>query len=294
MNCPACGTPNVNEAILCAACGVQQGRSVWADDTRCVVYISFDIDGPSGMMNRNPEVEHKISTMSMGEYGPRVGAPRILDLFAKYGLATSFYIPGWVAERHPKLLERIVADGHEVGHHGYMHEPPATLSRDEEAAVLDHGIEIISGITGSPPLGYRSPSWELTEHSLRLMAERGIVYDSSLMADDVPYFVGEPDQRLVELPIHWSMDDYPHFGFFPGDPNRLMASPDHVFNVFASAFEDQYERGGLFALTLHPYISGRPGRLTVVERLIKHIQGFAGVRFMRGIDIATEFQARFG
>ena len=159
---------------------------IWPNDTRCMVMLGFDIDGVSSAINRDPASANLPSLMSMREYGPSVATPRILDLLDRNDIPASFYIPGYVAETHEELVRDIVERGHEVAHHGYMHEPPATLTRDEEADVLDRGIEILSRLTGSAPAGYRSPSWELSEHSLELLADRGFTYDSSLMGDDVP------------------------------------------------------------------------------------------------------------
>ena len=209
MECPACGRTNGESAHTCAGCGAALVVGRWPDGVRCGVVISFDVDGPSGMMNRDPAVAEMPSTRSMGEYGPVVAAPLILALLRREQVAASFYFPGWVAERYPRLVERVRADGHEVAHHGYLHEPPATLSRDEEAAVLDRTNAILRGITGEPAAGYRSPSWELSEHSLELLLERGFRYDSSLMGQDLPYFLGpeagSSPGPLVELPVHWSL-----------------------------------------------------------------------------------------
>ena len=117
-------------------------------------------------------------------------------------------------------MRDIVARGHEVAHHGYMHEPPATLTREEEADVLDRGIEILSRLTGDAPAGYRSPSWELSDHSLELLADRGFTYDSSLMGDDVPYLVPVDDRTIVEIPVHWELDDAPYFSYAPSLGSR--------------------------------------------------------------------------
>ena len=188
---------------------------IWPGDTRCVAMLGFDIDGVSGAINRDPASANLPSLMSAREYGPSVAAPRILDLLERYGLPASFYIPGYVAETHPDLVRDIHARGHEIAHHGYMHEPPATLTRNEEADVLDRGIDILTGLTGQAPAGYRSPSWELSEHSLELLADRDFVYDSSLMGDDIPYIVNVDDRTIVEIPVHWELDDAPYFTYAP-------------------------------------------------------------------------------
>ena len=153
---------------------------IWPGKTKCVVMLSFDFDGTSPTLNRNPEAANRPTVLSQGEFGPRVGIFRILDLLERYKIPASFFVPAWNAERNEDTVRDIVRRGHEIGHHGYMHEPPASLSAEEETAILDKGTEILQGITGERPLGYRSPSWDLTEHSIGFLAERGFVYDSSL------------------------------------------------------------------------------------------------------------------
>ena len=262
------------------------------DDSQFLVLLGFDIDGVSSAINRDPDSANLPSLMSMREYGPSVATPRILDMLARYDIPASFYVPGYVAETHPDLVKDIHARGHEIAHHGYMHEPPATLTRDQEAEVLDKGIEILGGLTGQPPVGYRSPSWELSEHSLELLADRDFLYDSSLMGDDVPYIVNVDDRALVEIPVHWELDDAPYFNYAPSLGARFpMASPGHVYDVWSSGFEGAYHYGRAFILTMHPYVIGRPGRLRMLERLIRYIQEFPAVRFARAVDAARELTA---
>ena len=266
---------------------------VWPNDTQCVVVLSFDIDGVSSAINRDPASRHLPSLMSLREYGPSVATPRILDLLDERGIGASFFIPGYVAETHVDLVRDIRDRGHEIGHHGYMHEPPATLSRDREAEVLDRGLESIERITGERTKGYRSPSWELSEDSLSLLVDRGFTYDSSLMGDDVPYVVHAPGGSLVEVPIHWELDDAPFFGYTPFLGQVYgTASPEHVYQVWSAAFEGAHHYGRSFVLTVHPWIIGRPGRLRMLERLIDHIRGFPGVEFMRAVDLADMWQRR--
>ena len=268
---------------------------IWPGDTRCVAMLSFDVDGVSGAINRNPEARNFPTLMSEREYGPSVGAPRILGLLDEYDIKASFYIPGYVAETHEALVLDIKERGHEIAHHGYMHEPPATLSKEREEEVLDKGIAIIERITGERPRGYRSPSWELSEHSLSLLAERGFLYDSSLMGDDVPYMVDADGGRLVEIPIHWELDDVPYFNYVPALGYRnLMASPELVYQVWSAAFEGAYHYGSSFVLTMHPFVTGRPGRLRMLERLIRYISEFPGVEFKRIVDVAEMWANKSG
>ncbi len=266
---------------------------IWPGDVRCVVVLSFDVDGVSGAINRNPEAARLPSLMSMREYGPSVGAPRILELLDEYDVPASFYIPGYVAETHESLVEDILERGHEVGHHGYMHEPPASLSREKEEEVLDRGIAVLERVTGEKPRGYRSPSWELSEHSLSLLADRGFFYDSSLMGNDIPYMVDAGNRQLVEIPVHWELDDAPYFNYSPSlGARNLMASPEHVYQVWSAAFEGMYHYGRSFVLTMHPFVIGRPGRLRMLERLVRYIREFPGVEFMRAVDLAEMFESR--
>ena len=263
---------------------------IWPGDVRCVAALSFDLDGVSGAINRDPDSARLPTLMSAREYGPSVAAARILDLLDQHEIKASFYVPGYVAETHQALVLEIAERGHEVGHHGYMHEPPATLSREREAEVLDRGSAIIQRITGQHPVGYRSPSWELSEHTLELLADRGFLYDSSLMGGDVPYLVDAGSRDMVEVPVHWELDDAPFFSYAPSLGMRSpMASPEHVYQVWTAAFEGAYHYGLMFTLTMHPYIIGRPGRLRMLQRLIEFIRSFPGVKLARITDVAESF-----
>ena len=291
-DCPHC--PWIGDRRFCPACGA----ALWSPDSdegaaECTVVLSFDVDGSSGMINRDPRVEQRPSARSFGDYGPIVAVPHILTALSRADVPASFYIPGWVAERNPATVEQIASTGHEIGHHGYLHEPPATLSAEEEAEVLDKGSDILEDITGEAVVGYRSPSWELSDVSLDLMSERGFRYDSSLMGSDAPYWVGAGETALVELPIHWALDDYPYFVFAPTDGRRLQAAPEQVESTWRDAFDEIHRRGGVFTLTMHPYIIGRPGRVAMLERLIGYMKSRQGVTFARAVDVCDEFAAEW-
>ena len=172
-----------------------------------------------------------------------------------------------------------------------MHEPPSTLtSPGEEGELLDRGSEILESITGSRPVGYRSPSWELSGDSLELLFDRGFIYDSSLMGDDIPYFVGDEGKRLVELPVHWSLDDAPYYTYMPvAGRTAPMATPNDVLTAWQWEFDGAYRAGRAFMLTMHPHTIGRFARLESLDRLIQHIKGHEGVDFMRCIDLARRW-----
>ena len=262
---------------------------IWPADVQCAAMLTFDVDGVSSWIRRDAGFARLPSLMSMAEYGPAVATPRILDLLDRHAIPASFYIPGYVAETHPALVEDIAARGHEVAHHGYMHEAPASMSSEEEAEVLEKGSEILAAITGTAPAGYRSPSWELSEVSLDLLRSHRFIYDSSLMGDDAPYLLDPDDGQwaLVEVPISWLLDDAPNFVYAPS-ANRLgpMRGPDEVYANWAAEFEGLYHYGRAFTLTMHPQYIGRPGRLRMLERLINHIRSFRRVEFMRVVDAA--------
>ncbi|MDA0676707.1 MAG: polysaccharide deacetylase [Chloroflexi bacterium] len=262
--------------------------SMWRDGTQCVVTLTFDIDGPSATLRRNPELADHPSVISMGEFGPKVGTRRIVELLAHHGIAATFFVPGWVAERNEQLVKDVAAAGHEIAHHGYLHEPPSSLGPDEdEGGILDRGSEILAGITGERPRGYRSPSWELSADSLNLMHERGFTYDSSLMGDDVPYFVGDPGKQIIELPVHWSLDDAPYYTFTPvAGRTAPIATPNDVLTAWQWEFDGAYRAGRMMMLTMHPHTSGRFARLEALNRLIQHMKSRPRVSFMRCIDAA--------
>lgn len=266
---------------------------IWPDGLQCVATLSFDVDGTSPLM-RDPALASRPSQMSMREYGPSVAVPRILDLLDGCGVKASFYIPSYVAETHLAMTQEIARRGHEVGAHGYQHEPLPGMALEEETRILDKSIDILSGLTGQRPSGYRAPSWELTPNSLALLKSRGFIYDSSLMGNDAPYWVEAGDGRLLELPVQWLLDDAPFFAFqreggiFP----RPMASPQQVFDVWSQEFEGLYRYGRYFMLTMHPWVSGRPSRLLLLERLVRFIQDHPRVAFWRAADVAEYWKSR--
>ena len=202
---------------------------IWPGETQCVAMLGFDVDGVSSWLNRDPNFINHPSLMSMAEYGPAVATPRILDMLDAHNVPASFYVPGYVAENSPRPGEgdsrpRPGSGPPRLYARAALHPHPRAGGR----RAASRGIDILGGITGERPLGYRSPSWELSEHSLDLLAGHGFLYDSSLMGDDAPYIETAPQtgQKLVEIPIHWLLDDAPNFVYAPGrQPPRPHAQP---------------------------------------------------------------------
>ena len=250
---------------------------------RHLVCLSFDFDVMSGFVARGMTTP---TPVSRGEFGI-VGADRILALLARHGIRASWFVPGVIIETYPEACARVVAAGHEIGHHGWSHVPPAALSREQEEAGLIRANAAIEKLCGRKARGYRSPAWDLSPHTVDLLLEQGFDYDSSMMGDDyTPYrarrgdvaSIDEPFRfghatRLVEMPISWSLDDYPHFEFVRTREavlQGLMATGD-VLQNWLDDFE--YLRGtidwGVLTYTCHPFVIGRGHRMLMLERLIE-------------------------
>ncbi len=265
---------------------------MWPDGIRCPVMLTFDLDGRTLPLIRDPETERRPSVLSMSDFGPRRGVWRILDLLAEHGVPASFFVPGYIAERSGDAVREMVRRGHEVGHHGYMHEPPSTLSERQEIDVMDRSLAILEGLTGERPAGYRAPSWDPSDRTLELVAQRGFAYDSSMMDDDVPYLLQTGAGPLVELPVHWFQDDAAYFWFHRGAGS--MHTPREVLEAWRWEFDGAYRYRGAFMLTCHPQISGHLSKVMLLDRLIRHIKAHPGARFMRCRDVAEMVRNRSG
>ena len=272
---------------------------------RHVVCLSFDFDALSLWMARGMATP---TPLSRGEFGA-VGTERILALLDRFVIRATWFIPGHTIETFPELCGRICAAGHEIGNHGYVHEVPAALTRAQEKAVLRRGSAAIERLTGAPPRGYRSPSWDLSPHTIDLLLEQGFVYDSSLMGHDyLPYRcrVGDeipPDgparfgqpSRLIELPISWTLDDYPHFEFVR-TPTAVMAGLRRAGDVLENWVDDfrymvRTVDWGVLTYTFHPQVIGRGHRMLMLERLVETLQA-EGAVFLPMEQAAAEYSAR--
>ena len=273
--------------------------------SRHIVCLSFDFDAMSGHVADGMVTPTPIS---QGEFG-NIGAGRILDLLGAKGIKSTWFIPGVVVEGYEKTVHRIHLEGHEVGHHGWTHTPPAALTRAEEQTGLKRGNEAIERVTGRRARGYRSPSWDLSEHTVQLLLAEGFVYDSSMMAHDhCPYFARTGDSvrddgvfqfgsptPLVEMPISWSLDDFPHFEYlrtgtatYPG-----LKSASQVLENWLDDFEYMtgHSQWGVLTYTFHPYVIGRGHRMLLLERLIDAL-GAMGAVFMTLEQAMAQFKTR--
>ncbi len=242
----------------------------WPAGRSAAAAFTFDVDAESAALSVSWDLADRMSVMSHQAYGPLTGVRRILGILDRHGVRSTFFVPGWTAERHPATVRDIVAAGHEIAHHGYLHESPLGRSAAEQADIIDRGIDALERIAGVRPVGYRAPLWELTYDAPAILADRGFLYESSLMDADVPYELAVDGQRsLVEIPIHWALDDWEQYAFIPGVyETGMIASPPRAEEVWRAEYDGLVADGGAFVLTNHPFLTGRPGRAAVLDRLI--------------------------
>jgi peptidoglycan/xylan/chitin deacetylase (PgdA/CDA1 family) len=262
--------------------------------------LTFDLDAMSSWITSvgtdNP------SMISRGEFAI-VGVERVLDVLRRHDVRATFFVPGHTVLAYPSLVERIAADGHELGHHGWAHENPAGLDRAGEERVLELGLAAFDRVVGRRPTGYRSPAWDMSPRSVDVLLAAGITYDSSCMGSDfVPYYLRSGDRwstddpyvfgettRLVELPVSWALVDLPRFEPIPGVFDGF-ADPDRAFAVFRAEFDYlvTHVPGGMFNLTMHPECIGRGHRVVRLEGLVEHIAA-SGAAFESLGDVARRW-----
>ncbi len=269
---------------------VRAGRSLkpaaWPEGARCAVALSFDSDHETLTLRTG---EGSPGRLSQGQYGARAGVPRILRLLNRYDVPATFFVPAVTAMLYPDEQRAVIGDGHEIGIHSWIHERNSTLPPAEEREVQMRAADKLEEIAGQRPVGVRTASWDFSPHTLAITREMGLLYDSSLMADDDPYELledGEPT-GIVELPVEWIRDDYPYWPMDRFGVLRPTISPSGVLEVFRREFDGAYAEGGLFLLTMHPHITGHRSRIQVLEQLIHHIRSHSGVWFATHAEIAT-------
>lgn len=268
---------------------VRAGRSLkparWKDGARVCVALSFDSDHETSTLR---EGSTSPGRLAQGEYGARVAVPRILELLRRHEIRASFFVPGVVATLHPDEQRRVVAEGHEIAMHGWIHELTSELTGAVERDLMSRAFDTLAKVTGRPPVGLRAPSWDFSPTTLGLIRELGLLYDSSLMADDEPYELledGEPT-GIVELPVEWIKDDAPYLGMNRFGGIRPYTPPSGVLEIFKREFDGALAEGGLFLLTMHPHIIGHRSRIAIVEELVRHIKQTPGVWFATHEEVA--------
>ncbi|ONI86436.1 polysaccharide deacetylase [Actinosynnema sp. ALI-1.44] len=258
----------------------------WRGGAAAVATLTFDVDAESPVLAEGARFAHHLSTMSHQAYGPEVGVPRILDLLDDLAVPATFFVPGWVARRYPGLSSSIVERGHEVAHHSYAHKAPTAMTEREERDDFAMAMDVFTS-QGIEILGYRAAMWGARWQTPELVAEHGLLYDSSLMADDRPYRILTARGEIAELPVHWSLDDWEQYAFLP-EPHigSVIESPLKVLEMWRAELDGMRHYGCLFNLCCHPFLSGRPGRIMALRRLVEYALECGDVAFMRCGDLA--------
>ncbi len=268
---------------------VRAGRSLkpkkWKGGARCAVALSFDSDHETIDLRFGGK---SFGRISQGQYGARQGSPRILRLLKQYNVKASFFMPAVSAKLHPEEAQAVIAAGHEIGIHSWIHEFNSTLPYDAERDLAFRARDALTEITGVQPVGMRTASWDFSPHTLKIIREMGLLYDSSLMADDDPYELldeGQPS-GIVELPVEWIRDDAIYFNMDRQSGLRPYTSPEAVFDIFRRELEMAYEEGGLYVLTMHPHHIGHRSRIWILEEIIRLAQALPKVWFATHAEIA--------
>ena len=280
--------------------------------------FGVDVDAVAGWLGSYGG-EDSPDDISRGMFSGEVGSPRLLKLFKKYDLRTTWFIPGHSAETFPVQMKAVADAGHEIGVHGYTHENPIAMTREQEEAILDKCLNVLTKLSGKRPTGYVAPWWEFSPVTNELLLNRGIKYDHSLMHDDFhPYYVRVGDKwtkidyskhpdawmqplvrgeetDLIEIPASWYLDDLPPMMFIKKAPNSHgFVNPRHLEESWRDQFDWVYRENdyAVFTMTIHPDVSGRPQVLLMLERLIEHILKHSGTKFVTFDEIADDFSRR--
>jgi peptidoglycan/xylan/chitin deacetylase (PgdA/CDA1 family) len=268
---------------------VTGGRTVWPDDKRSALLLTYDMDTDSSWISRG--LDEPVAR-SAGQFEVNVGTPCLLELMKWFGLKSTFFTPGWIAEQYPKMVEAVIKDGHEIGLHGYLHEPPPGLSEAEEIEIVRRGSAALEKMTGKRPIGYRSPIWQFSGNTVRILHEAGFKYTSDFMHTLLPTF-NEVDGKpvdMINLPGSWVLDDAVYFQFHITIRTALRRAAD-VLEIYKEEFRAVHAAGGLFVLVMHPQLSGRPSRVLMLKEFMDYVKCFEGVWLPRPIDVVEYWRS---
>ncbi len=287
-------------------------------DKRILCAFGVDVDAVAGWLGSYGG-EDSVADISRGLFAGEIGAPRLVKLFDRLGITTTWFVPGHSIETFPDQMRMVAEAGHEIGLHGYSHENPSAMTPEQERAVLERTLELVTRLSGRPPRGYVAPWWEFSPVTADLLIAHGIRYDHSLMHHDFqPYYVRVGDgwtpvdyskpasawmkplvrgreTDLIEIPASWYLDDLPPMMFIKKAPNSHgFVSPRHLEEIWRDQFDWVYREydEAVFTMSIHPDVSGRPQALLMLERLHQHMAGHRGVTFLTFEAIAEDFAAR--
>ena len=265
----------------------------WPAGHRAAACFAFDVDAESAVLSADPAAASRMSVMSLQSYGPVTGVPRLLRLLACRGIGATLFVPGYTARRSPDVVRAISGVGHEIAHHGDLHEPLPGADEATERSYLARGIEALAEITGQAPAGDRAPLWELSYRSPRLLAGRGFLYDSSLMDADHPYELAAGEGSIVEIPVQWALDDWEQYCYVPDVfGTGLIESPAKARELWSLELAAMRAEGGCFVLTGHPFLSGRPSRAAALGQVMAEAVGFGDVWVATLGEVAAHVRAQ--
>jgi peptidoglycan-N-acetylglucosamine deacetylase len=259
--------------------------SAWPNDARCAVALSFDADHETIPLRDTDESPMRIS---QGQYGSRQGIPRIRATLARHGVPASFFYPAVAALIYPDEVRALADEGHEIGIHSWIHEANTSLPPGAERDLTFRATDVLERLSGRRPVGIRTASWDFSVNTLDIIRELGLLYDSSLMADDDAYEIeadGVPT-GIVELPPEWIRDDAVYFNFVRFSALRPYTPPSAVAEIFKAELDGAWQEGGLFLLTMHPHITGHRSRVGLIDQVIEHAKGLGGCWFATHEQIA--------
>ena len=262
----------------------------WPHGARCAVFPGFDVDAESvwlGMDRRNAE---RLVTMSYGGYEARVGIPKILELLARHEVRATFFVTGWTVEAHPGSCEAILAAGHEIAHHGYLHLRPEPGDLATMVEEVDRGLDALQRVLGVTPVGYRAPSGESFTELLQLLRDRGIRYSSSWRDDIRPYRHLLPDgPGPIEIPVNYSFDDW-NYGITHRLSPRSLFGREEVLAIWRDEFDVTREWGGVVTMVMHPQVTGRPMRTRILDDFLRYVRAHDDVWWATGREIAAHYE----
>lgn len=270
-----------------------QARLRWPQNKSTGVSLTFDVDAEAGYLGEGPSYARRLTSLSEGRFGVTRGVPRILELLRRHGIPATFFVPGHTAERHPAVIEALLEAGHEIGHHGHMHLRSDKVSLQEQVDEMERGLEALVRAGAPKPVGYRSSSWELTPETFELLLRHEFTYDSSCMGDDRPYFEEWDGASILELPVHWSLDDYPMFGWTI-DNGGNFSQPRVLFDTWLAEYESARRDARHTTFTMHPEVIGRAARFEQLERLVERMVSDGDVWFARLDAVAAQVAPQLG
>ena len=261
----------------------------WPDGARCAVAFTFDMDADSILhLAHHATADTRVAAMSALRYGPDIAIPRLVNLYREFGMKQTFFLPAWCIERYPEAVEIILADGHEIAHHHYLHEHANEKTAEEELYWFQRSTEIIVKATGQRPRGYRAATYKFSRDTFDILVSEGLEYDSSLFGDDVPYILEKDTGSIVELPSHYGLDDWPHYQFSRDFLTMMtIKSTRYALEGFKEEFDAAWEYGGMWLAVWHPFLSGRLARAAAIKELIEYMHAKGKVWFATLEEIAA-------